>query len=196
MRSNFAFLNNNWVELGTLGAQAETQIAIHPNISVEKIGILAEKITEKIIAEEKLLSHLERSQFDRIRYLEEKEILPEHIVDLLHGIRLSYNHVEHEQFKPTQEEGEKILLDGFKLSVWFMKKYSGVPFTPSPFVFPEGCVTKLKEYTNSDEKKEEQLREKGSVETLSAENQGNSPMKLLFAGVVILLVIFVTIQLL
>ncbi len=140
MYSNFSFLEIYWSELADLGADAEDQLHYDNSACIAKIGVLAEKLTEEILYAENLEEYEMENQYDKIRILEEKGILPQMHKDTLHQIRMKRNSVSHDNELVSDSEASAMLHSIYRVAAWFAHRYSDKDFdipiyrNPSEFV--------------------------------------------------------------
>ncbi len=125
MYSNFSFLNIYWSELADLGADAEDQLYYDNSACVAKIGVLAERLTEEILYSENLEEYETENQYEKIRILEEKGILPQMYKDTLHKIRMKRNSVSHDNELVSDSEASAMLYNIYMVAVWFVNQYAG-----------------------------------------------------------------------
>lgn len=123
--SNFAFLENEFPILYNIGTSAEYNLYSDPSVSLIKLRVLEEKIVEYLFEEHNLEKPRENTLHNRIRILEDENILLPNIASLVHGIKQKGNLAAHES-KGTLEDAKTILMSAFKVTKWFYQTYSSV----------------------------------------------------------------------
>ena len=130
MTSNFVFLQENWPDLYEIGNAAEGYLYADPNACVFKIGLLAERLVQIVLAYEELESPQEATHLDRIRILRKEGLLPQNVDDILFAIRKARNNAVH--FGGSEQSTAAVLLRMcHSLCGWFTEVY-GSPETEIP----------------------------------------------------------------
>ena len=93
--SNFAFLQANNPQLMRLGMLAEQYFPADPNTSLLKQRQFAELLTQSLAANVGLASLPNENQYNLLRELQDRGILPRDVGDLLHEVRKAGNDANH-----------------------------------------------------------------------------------------------------
>lgn len=121
--SNFKFLKKEWPIIFQLANFAEEYLYFDANSAIIKLRIFAEEITDRIFVYENLGLPEEDSQFNKLNFLERKNVVPSDILKILHTIRKNGNQAVHDLY--DSEDDAKILLSlAYKLGVFFTERYS------------------------------------------------------------------------
>lgn len=128
-KSNFEFLSQNWPDLAELGRISEgyyNKDAIACILTLER---MCEFIVQCIFKYEKLRLPSDTRQINLVSVLEQKNIIPKLIDDILFVVRKARNDTA-----ITREDSEEKITVLFRLSfnlcVWFMKVYGDWDFMP------------------------------------------------------------------
>ena len=167
MNSNFAFLEEKWPLLASLGSTAEKYIYNDSNSCLMKLGLFGESVVHLMI----MLDNISKPQEDnthanRIKILKNEGLLPKDIDDILYALRISRNKAAHDGFESTEQA--KILIElAYKLGIWFMQTYGDWNFEPVEFVIPRDTSNEIdfKAIVKAQEEKIKELTEK--IETTS-----------------------------
>ena len=160
MKSNFDFLNKYWEDLSEIGTLAEGYLFSDPNACIYKIGILSEKILQKIFDYEKLPIPEDDSQLNMIKILRREGLLPANIDSILYTIRKTRNRAVHDNLNSFQD-AKTLLSLSYKLAVWFMEVYGDWNYKADEFqepVEPEN-IDDLKELLKEQEERIAELSE-------------------------------------
>ncbi|WP_281738663.1 type I restriction-modification system endonuclease [Enterococcus dispar] len=134
--SNFEMLSTQWPLLAKLGREAEQYVHRDPSVSLIKIRLLGEQMTEAVFSLERLTPWNLNNQFDKLRELERKGVLDTEIATILHTIRKMGNKAAHNNYGSTSE-AMALLQSAHYLSTWFMEVYDPFNFSPTPFAEPK-----------------------------------------------------------
>jgi hypothetical protein len=110
-----------------------------PNVSIVKIRLLAELITNYLFDLENLKLHDYMTQEIKINILKEKQIIPVELAEVLHEIRITGNKAVHEGYA-SSIKARSLLLYINEYSEWFIHNYEGrlksVELENEPYLFP------------------------------------------------------------
>lgn len=134
--SNFDFLKNKWSILYDLGKLAEQNLYLDSNTTIIKLRIFAEKLVDYIFAYEDLEVPREDDQFNKLKMLARKEVIPDEILEILHSLRKNGNKAVHNLYD-SLEDAKTLLSLAYKTGVWFRKIYGKSDFEVTSFVCPE-----------------------------------------------------------
>lgn len=129
-------LSAQWPLFSKLGKQAEQNVYHDPNVSLIKIRLLAEQMTEALFSLERLTPWNLDNQFDKLRELERKGVLDTEIANVLHTIRKIGNKAAHDNYGNTTE-AMSMLRYAHYLSNWFMEVYGSLDFIATTFEEPK-----------------------------------------------------------
>ncbi|WP_271328178.1 type I restriction-modification system endonuclease [Lactococcus muris] len=179
--SNFDMLSAQWPLFAKLGKQAEQNVYRDPNVSLIKIRLFAEQLTEALFSLERLTPCNLDNQFDKLRELERKGVLDTEIATVLHTIRKIGNKAAHNNYGNTTE-AMTMLRYAHYLSNWFMEVYGPLDFAATTFEDPKDIdkatadeLTKLRvqvELAESEKKTfQEQLEKMASQPSSHSEQE-------------------------
>lgn len=135
-KSNFDFLNKKWSMLADLGKLAEKNIYEDSNTALIKLGMFAELLVQYMFAYENLNEPEDNKQATKIKILNQYDLLPYEIDQILYTLRVNRNKAAHEAFTSVEDAKTAITL-AHKLGTWFMQTYGDWDFEPDKFVMPE-----------------------------------------------------------
>lgn len=122
MMSSFSFLAGEWPFLALICSQAEKNLYSDSNTTLSKLRLLAEKITDLIIAYEKIYTDEQSTQNDKLRILKRENILPSEILDLFHVIKKLGNKAIHEGHDSFHDASDALEMS-FHIASWFQEAY-------------------------------------------------------------------------
>ncbi|GAB6100664.1 hypothetical protein JCM16358_25430 [Halanaerocella petrolearia] len=122
-QSSFNFLRKDWPKLAKFGRLAEKNLNSDPNTTLIKLRLLAEHIVKYIFEYQNLDNLRENTLFNRLKYLERKDIVSKEMLDILHNLRSEGNKAAHDAYD-SREEAKRLLNLAAKISFWFMETYS------------------------------------------------------------------------
>jgi type I restriction enzyme R subunit len=137
--SNFRFLTAEYPNLARLGMLAEKNVFDDPSNSLIKLRIFSEKIALNIGDFEGMIEFDKISQFERLRQLEDEDIISGDITEAFHKIRKSGNKSAHSG-NNTSPEARFMLRQAFRLAKWFYEVYEGEDLSID-FVMPDPNTT-------------------------------------------------------
>lgn len=126
-KSNFEFLEKDYIELYKLGQLAERNCYIDPSTTLSKLRILTEQLAVILIGIEQLEDCYDNKQFTRLSILGNNSNIPKEIIDLFHTIRKSGNKASHSG-TGSQAEARFRLKQAYHLTKWFVEVYDEVDF--------------------------------------------------------------------
>lgn len=137
-QSNFFFLKNEYPILANLGEAAERYANSDPSVSVTKIRIFGERMTDLIFREHRLSlpRNSENTFAARLQTLQYEDCVARTILDLLHLIRSKGNIAVHDDRKIKPIDALEVLETAHKLAYWFQQSYGTEGVSKSPFVSP------------------------------------------------------------
>jgi len=149
--SNFDILDGQWEILAKTGKQAENSIYRDPNVSLIKIRLFAEQMTDIIFTLERIIPQSMGKQVDRLRELERLGVLEDEISSVFHEIRKTGNKAAHGNYGDEREAMSQLSAAHF-LSNWFVEVYGSLDFEATKFIKPKDIdqvtadeIIKLKE---------------------------------------------------
>jgi len=136
-RGNFRFLAELFPELEKMGSLAEAYLYTDASACLNNMGSLAETIVIHILEIDGLTppSGSDNTHANRIRALEENDLLSKDIADILHVLRIMCDEALFEGYD-SFEECKALIEMTYTLSTWFMQIYGDFGYEPVPFVMP------------------------------------------------------------
>jgi type I restriction enzyme R subunit len=133
--TNFACLQDHDDQLVRLGMLAERYFTDDPNSCLIKLRQFAELLAQNVAARAGLFASREEVQFELLRRLRERGILPREIWKLFNEIRRKGNAATH-----AMADDHPMALDALKISwqlgLWFHRTFAEPSFNPGPFIPP------------------------------------------------------------
>ncbi len=133
---NFDVISGEWILLKKLGKQAEENVYRDPNITLIKMRLFAEQITEAIFSIENMDNSYLRTQVDKLKKLERSSLIEGEIVSVFHNIRKIGNKAAHDNYG-SKNDAMYILKQAHFLMNWFLEVYGPLDFKAKDFVVPE-----------------------------------------------------------
>jgi type I restriction enzyme R subunit len=133
--SNFAHLGEHDDQLLRLGLLAERYFPDDPNTALIKLRQLAELLGQWIAAKVGLYESPAESQFELLRRLRDRGLVPREIAQLFDQIRPSGNAAAH-GLEGDHKAALAALKIAWQLSVWFHRTFKHAAFKSGPFVPP------------------------------------------------------------
>ncbi|MDO5978991.1 type I restriction-modification system endonuclease [Flavivirga spongiicola] len=121
-KSNFIYLEKEYPILWNIGQTAEYTLYSDPIVTIFKVRMLGEKITELIFEEHYLEFPFDNTFHNRLKSLQFEDILPTNVLDLFFTIKGKGNQAVHDN-KGSFDDAKSILFSAFKLSMWFYQTY-------------------------------------------------------------------------
>lgn len=136
MKSNFAFLEEKWSLLASIGSMAEKYIYTDSNSCLFKLGLFGEAIVHLMFKLDNIEEpQTENTHANRIKVLSSEGLIPKDIDDVLYPLRITRNKATHDGYESIEQS--KILVEfAYKLGVWFMQTYGDLEYEPLEFVSP------------------------------------------------------------
>lgn len=162
LKSNFAFLEDKWPLLASIGSTAEKYVYADSNSCLIKLGLFGEAIVKLMFA----LDGIDEIEEDdthanRIKLLKSEGLIPKDIDDILYALRTNRNKAAHEGYESVEQA--KILIEfAYKLGVWFMNVYGDWEYEPLEFTPIEDSSRDIdyEAYIKEQEEKIKELTEK------------------------------------
>lgn len=136
MKTNFSYFTVEWELFKNLGESAEQSVYRDPNAAIVKIRSLAEKMTDAIFKLEGIDPWGLNSQVEKLNTLQNKDVLPDELVNVFHMIRKTGNKAAHDGSYGTTSEAINMLQMAFYISCWFMEVYVSYDFNSPKFIVP------------------------------------------------------------
>ena len=122
MISNFAFLAKNWPKLARHAEFAEQNLYHDPNTTLSKLRLFSENMTIHLFDYLNLQLPAENTQFERLKILRNRGVLPPEVDMIFHKLRKFGNEATHAGFD-SFDEAKICLSFAHKLSRWFAVVY-------------------------------------------------------------------------
>lgn len=119
---NFHFLTREYPLLANLCQSAEYHLYADPTVSLVKLRLFGEKLTERLVTLHGLTAPTTDNFHNRLTLLKEENILPDTVADLLFAIKNRGNIAVH-QHKGTTNDALSALLGAFRVGKWFLESY-------------------------------------------------------------------------
>lgn len=113
---------SKWEEIARYARDAEQYVQKDPSVALFKLRLFAETMTDEIFRIEEIPIQETEKQVDRIKILEERQIIPADIAKIFHNIRKAGNKAAHSG-KGTTEEAKNLLKQASHLAAWFADRY-------------------------------------------------------------------------
>lgn len=136
LKTNFSYFTVEWELFKNLGESAEQSVYRDPNAAIVKIRSLAEKMTDAIFKLEGIDPWGLKSQVEKLNTLQNKDVLPDELVNVFHMIRKTGNKAAHDGSYGTTSEAIDMLQMAFYISCWFMEVYVSYDFNSPKFSVP------------------------------------------------------------
>ena len=124
----FDFLNYKWPELALLANKAEESLMKDPNECMHKIGYFIEKLINEILIAENIANKSNRLNFiNKIKLLEDNELLTQDIANDMNMVRVIRNQAVHSEYS-SPSMAEAALKLALNIAKWFMLTYGDRTF--------------------------------------------------------------------
>ncbi len=133
--TNFAHLEQHDAQLVRLGMLAERYFADDPNTCLLKLRQFAELLAQLVAANVGLYTAAEESQWELLRRLEDRNVIPQQVAQLFHQVRRSGNNANH-QLADDRRTALAMLKVAWQLGVWFHRTFANAAFRSGPFMPP------------------------------------------------------------
>jgi len=124
-KSNFSFLENQFPLLSNLGTASEYHLYTDPVVVLIKLRQFGERVTEIVFNEHGLQFPYDNTFHNRLKLLEDENLLPYRVKDLLFTIKNKGNSAVHDN-KGSIEEAKTALFSAFKVGKWMAETYGTV----------------------------------------------------------------------
>jgi len=125
--TNFAHLEQHDAQLVRLGMLAERYFADDPNTCLLKLRQFAELLAQLVAANVGLYTAAEKSQWELLRRLEDRNVIPQQVAQLFHQVRRSGNNANH-QLADDRRTALAMLKVAWQLGVWFHRTFANAAF--------------------------------------------------------------------
>ena len=123
MPSNFSFLEKEFPILFTLGSTAERYYHPDPAYCLSRLRAFGEKLTEYLFTEHRLPFPADNSFHNRLKTLQQEQLLPFAVKELLFQIKNKGNVAVHDA-TGTAADARQMLAGAFTVAKWFYETYS------------------------------------------------------------------------
>jgi type I restriction enzyme R subunit len=173
--SNFSYLENEFPILFNIGSAAEYYLHADPAVSMGKMRMLGEKITEIIFEKHYLDFPRENSFHNRLKVLDQEIHIPTRVKDLFFLIKEKGNQAVHSG-KGNLKEAQNLLEASFKVTKWFYESYSDEQIDISAITYAEPPNLDARNALSVLENEFKQLEQK-FAQLLNERKIGNLPEK-------------------
>jgi type I restriction enzyme R subunit len=165
--SNFSFLAPHDVQLVRLGALAERYFPDDPNTCLLKLRQLTEVLAQLLASQTGLYVSSEEGQFDLLRRLQDRGLLPREVAQLFGEVRRAGNAASHHG---SGDHGTALtmLRVTWQLGVWFHRTFKERAYKSGPFRPP------VPPKDESEALRTEMERLRGELESYRATHQGTA----------------------
>ena len=133
MKSNFAFLEQEFPVLAQFGEKAESYLYSDSNSCLMKLGMIGETIVNLMFTYDRIALPADNTAVNRITVLSREGLLTQDLVEILHALRKVRNKAVHENYASV-EEGKVLLQMAHSLCEWFMQTYGDWTYQPVPCI--------------------------------------------------------------
>lgn len=140
LRSNFAQLGQHDEQLLRLGLLAERYFAEDPNTCLLKLRQLGEVLAQQVAGRAGLLVSGEESQYDLLRRLQDRNVLPREVFEVFDAVRRAGNAASHALHGDHRSALATLKL-GWQLGLWFHRTFADRSFRSGPFIPPASPST-------------------------------------------------------
>lgn len=133
--SNFAFLRQHDEQLVRFGMLAERYFPEDPNTCLIKLRQLTELLAQLVASRTGLYVSAEEGQFELLRRLQFRGLLPREIANLFHEVRDSGNKAAHDG-SGDHRTALAMLRFSWQLGVWYHRTFQDRNYRSGPFVPP------------------------------------------------------------
>ncbi len=132
---NFGFLAVHDPLLALHGTRAERYVFDDPAIALVKLRQLGELLAQQAAAYAGLVFPYELPQIDRLRRLQDANVVERDVADLFHALRRAGNRAVHED-RGDQRDAMMHLRMAFRLATWFHRAFADPAFVAPAFTPP------------------------------------------------------------
>ncbi|MCP4052303.1 MAG: type I restriction-modification system endonuclease [Mesoflavibacter sp.] len=140
-QSNFQFLEQEFPLLWNIGQTAEYNVFNDPVVTIFKVRLLGEKLTELIFEEHFLEFPIDNTFHNRLKALQYERILPITVLDLFFTIKGKGNQAVHNNVGSV-DDANAVLFSAFKLCKWFYQTYGKNNIDDVRFAPPKNLDTR------------------------------------------------------
>lgn len=162
--TNFAHLQEHDEQLLRLGMLAEKYFADDPNTCLLKLRQLAEFLAQLVASRVGLFFSTDEAQYELLRRLQDRGILPREVAQLFGEIRRSGNAANH-ALTGDHRTALSNLKIAWQLGLWFHRTFKDPAFSSGPFIPP------VAPKDESDELRTELIRLTQALEAYQSEHQ-------------------------
>ena len=134
--SNFSFLKDKWSDLSKIARLAEKNLYSDPNTTLFKLRKFGEKIVDYIFTYEDLEEMKDDRQFNRLKKLEEDELMNQEVLEKFHALRKVGNEAVHNAHNDSKD-AEELIAVAYEVAIWFMQLYGDWDFEGDEFRLPD-----------------------------------------------------------
>lgn len=126
-KSNFSFLEPQFPLLSNLGTASEYHLYTDPVVALIKLRQFGESVTEIVFNEHGLQFPYDNTFHNRLKVLDDENLLPYRVKDLLFTIKNKGNTAVHDN-KGSVDEAKTALFSAFKVAKWIAETYGTVEY--------------------------------------------------------------------
>jgi type I restriction enzyme, R subunit len=133
--TNFSFLSEHDPQLMRFGMLAERYFPEDPNTCLIKLRQLTELLAQLVASRTGLFVSADEGQFDLLRRLQFRGLLPREIADLFHEVRERGNKAAHDG-SGDHRTALAMLRFSWQLGVWYHRTFKNRHYKSGPFIPP------------------------------------------------------------
>lgn len=139
--SSFSFLDGQWIDVKNVAQNAENSLYNDPTTTLIKLRTFGEMLAKIILDIEGLNRPADDNQYQRLRNLSEREILPNNIAGHFHSIRIDGNEAAH---RNSGSIGNAVanLEAAYFIAAWAYKTYDDATFEVGEYQIPQRTTQK------------------------------------------------------
>lgn len=119
---NFDMFDGPWLPYREIAEAAEKMVFTDPNAAMFKLRSFGEMMAQELWQRHQFPVVESISQFERIRQLEENDMIDRQVTFYFHELRVKGNKAAHNAMYGTPDEAVALLSVAYQLSTWFIKK--------------------------------------------------------------------------
>jgi Type I site-specific restriction-modification system, R (restriction) subunit and related helicases len=133
--TNFGFLATHEEQFVRLGRLAERYFSEDPNTCLLKLRQFCELLARRVAANVGIATTADEAQYDLLRRLQDRAILPREIAQLFNEVRRAGNEASHDGLG-DHRTALSLLRVSWQLGVWFHRTFADPDFKSGPFTPP------------------------------------------------------------
>jgi len=173
--TNFSFLSDREPDLYRLAQNAERVVHSHPRMCLKELRTFGEMLAERYVTR-KGVRDPSKTQFERLKMLQERGMLPRPVANALHSIRMAGNDAQHEN-KGTAKDALQQLRHAQSVAGWFCRTAHGGSVAVPSFVVPDATAEPTKGIADDVQALQQRLEEIEEARTAPTKKEKAPPRK-------------------